>query len=33
MRLGKVLGLCWDCVDPIHGDILVRRTIQTGTKS
>ena len=32
MRLGEVFGLCWDCVDLIHGTISVRRTIQTGTK-
>ena len=32
MRLGEVFGLCWDCVDLIHGHISVRRTIQTGTK-
>ena len=32
MRLGEVFGLYWDCVDLIHGTILVRRTIQTDTK-
>ncbi|WP_278604993.1 tyrosine-type recombinase/integrase [Veillonella parvula] len=32
MRLGEVFGLCWNCVDLIHGTISVRRTIQTGTK-
>lgn len=32
MRLDEVFGLCWDCVDLIHGTISVRRTIQTDTK-